>query len=41
LGMAAALVLGRIVFAEAITRRKVGAVALMTAGTLLVLQALW
>jgi drug/metabolite transporter (DMT)-like permease len=41
LGMAAAIALGRVVFAEAVTGRKLAAVALMAFGTLLVLQALW
>jgi len=41
LGMAAAIALGRVVFAEAVTPRKLAAVALMAFGTLLVLQALW
>lgn len=40
LGMAAAIVLGRAVFSEPITARKLGAVALMGAGTLLVLADL-
>jgi drug/metabolite transporter (DMT)-like permease len=40
-GMIAAIVLGRAAFAEPITVRKLGAVALMTAGALLVTGALW
>lgn len=40
LGMAAAVVLGRLVFRETITRHKVIAVAMMAGGTLLVLRGL-
>jgi len=41
LGMIAAIVLGRTAFAEPITLRKLGAVAMMSSGALLVLDALW
>ncbi len=41
LGMGAAIALGRVAFGEAITARKLLAVALMAAGTLLVLERLW
>lgn len=40
LGMAAAVILGRLVFREPITRHKVVAVAMMATGTLLVLRGL-